>query len=392
MKKICIIFALVLVLVGCSAPKTQITVHNNSDSAVSGVWISYSELNQMLTSENGFKNEFQNVLSNLKKFKIENLYIHVRAFGDSLYNSEYFPLMQTVSGYEYDVFEYVINACKQENIKVHAWINPYRISTSSEDINTLNPQSPAYKWLTDEKAENDKNVCFSNGIYFNPAEQEVITLVINGVKEIINKYDVDGIHFDDYFYPTTDVKFDEISYNSYCQGKSNPLCLEDWRRNNVNILISGCYNAIKYINKDVVFSVSPMASIERNYNNLYADVLEWINGGYIDYIIPQIYFGFEYPDENFRFVNLLNDWKKAVKQSKVGLFIGLATYKAVPELQEDKAEWENNHDIISRQVKTCVEDEVVSGYVYFSYSSLFSMEQPFKAQRENIEKLGKANG
>lgn len=389
MKKIWIIIAVILVLVGCSTPEPQ---QNYSNSAVSGVWISYSELNQMLTSDKGFKNEFQEVLLNLKQLKIKNLYVHVRAFCDSLFESNYFPLMQTVSEYEYDVFEHIIDACKGQNIKVHAWINPYRVSTSTTDVNTLGSENPVYKWLNDENGENDRNVCISNGVYLNPAEPEVRALVIDGIKEILKKYEVDGIHFDDYFYPTTESAFDEISYKSYCEGKSNPLCLEDWRRNNVNLLISGCYSAIKYIKKDVVFSVSPMASIEHNYNNLYADVKEWISGEYIDYIIPQIYFGFEYPDEKFKFTNLVNDWKNIVNNSEVGLFIGLASYKGVPELDEDKEEWENNSDIISRQVKICTQDELIRGYVYFSYSSLFSNQEPYANQRENILKLENKNG
>jgi len=392
MKKLWIILVLVLLFCSCGTPPVSEDSGEYKDTASSGVWISYSELNNMLSSENGFENEFDKVISNLNEMKIENLYIHVRAFGDSLYKSNYFPLMKTAIGYEYDILEHIITDCKQSGIKVHAWINPYRISTSTTDVNTLGSDSPVYKWLNDDDTQNDRNVCFSNGIYLNPAEVEVQSIVIGGIKEIIEKYDVDGIHFDDYFYPTDDPLFDEASYKAYCNNKTNPLSLEDWRRNNVNSLISGCYSAIKYINKDVAFSISPMASIDNNYNKLYADVKEWIDGGYIDFIIPQLYFGFEYPDESFRFNNLLNEWKKLTKNSETGLIIGLANYKSVPELDADKEEWENNSDIISRQVKLCFQDGYVQGYVYFSYSSLFSSEEPYAKQRENILKLEINNG
>lgn len=392
MKKLWIIIAAILLLSGCATQKPKTDEINYSGTATSGVWLTYSEINGMLSSEEGFENEFSKVVLNLKEMKIQNIYVHVRAFCDSLYPSEYFPLAKAVSGYDFDVFGYIVEQCHKENIRVHAWINPYRVSTATTDIEMLPNNSPAYKWLRDEKNENDRNVCIAGGIYLNPAQPEVQSLVINGIKEILQKYSVDGIHFDDYFYPTTDPAFDEESYNTYIKGKENPLKLEEWRRCNVNLLISGCYDAIKYINKDIVFSISPTASLKQNYNNLYADVAEWINCGYMDYIIPQLYFGFEYPEDEFKFANLLKEWKNAIKDSKVGLLIGLANYKSVPQLEADKEEWENNYDIISRQVKLCNEDALVQGYVYFSYSSLFSPEEPFLKQRENILNLENKNG
>lgn len=391
MKKVLSIIILILLLAGCSTMPIKDTV-SYANTATSGVWISYSEVNSMLASENGFESEFLNVISNLRELNIQNLYIHVRAFCDSLYKSDYFPLVSYAENYQFDVFEYILKMCHQNDIKVHAWINPYRVSTASSDIETLNTQSPAYKWLKDEDTENDLNVCISDGIYLNPAETQVQKLIIDGIKEIIEKYDVDGIHFDDYFYPTTSTQFDEISYNKYCADKENPLSLEDWRRNNVNSLLSGCYSAIKYKNSDILFTVSPTASVKQNYNNLYADVKEWIKGGYIDYIIPQIYFGFNYPDDEFKFKNLLTDWKKIVKDSNVGLLIGLPSYKSIPELEEDKEEWENNYDIIARQAQICKDDNIVQGYVYFSYSSLFGEAEEYVKQRENILKLENKNG
>ena len=392
MKKIWIVIAVFLLLSGCATQKPKTNAMDYSATATSGVWLTYSEINNMLSSEKGFKNEFSDVVVNLKEMKIQNVYVHVRAFCDSLYSSDYFPFVKAASGYDFDIFSYIIEECHKENIKVHAWINPYRVSTASSDIETLDTNSPAYKWLKDSDSENDRNVCIADGIYLNPAETQVRALVINGIKEILKKYSVDGIHFDDYFYPTTEASFDEVSYNSYCEGKENPLELYEWRRCNVNLLISGCYDAIKYIDKNIVFSVSPTASIKQNYNNLYADVKEWINCGYIDYIIPQLYFGFEYPEDEFKFENLLKEWKNITKESEVGLLIGLANYKSIPQLEADKQEWENNHDIIARQVQICKADRITQGYVYFSYSSLFSVEEEYAKQRENILKLETQNG
>ena len=386
MKKV---FALVLVfLLLCGCNKFTKEKQNNTNSASSGVWLSYKEINSMLENEQDFKTEFQKVILNLKSLKIENLYFHVRAFGDSVYKSDYFPLVKNLENYNFDILEYVIEECHKNSIKLHAWINPYRISNSLSDVETLEESSPAYRWTHDQNTENDRNVCICNGIYLNPAEIEVQKLVVDGIREILKKYDVDGIHFDDYFYPTTDSDFDKSSYDIYLADNLNPLTLEEWRRNNVNTLISSSFDAIKYINKDVVFSVSPTASIDDNREKLYADVEEWVKSGYIDYIIPQLYFGFEYPDSQYRFNNLVDDWKEIVSKSEVGLLIGLANYKAIPELENDIEEWTNNDDIIARQVKICKNDNMIEGYVYFSYSSLFSEKEPFKKQRENIVLTG----
>ncbi|MBQ3817301.1 MAG: family 10 glycosylhydrolase, partial [Clostridia bacterium] len=200
--------------------------------------------------------------------------------------------------------------------------------------------------------------------------------------------DVDGIHFDDYFYPTSDTSFDEASFKKYSSFADEPLSLEDWRRANVNALISGCYTAIKFINKDIKFSISPMASLEKNYNELYADVKAWVENGCIDVIIPQLYFGFEYPESDFTFENLLVKWKDLIEpNSNVQLMIGLAPYKIGTETPADKEEWGECDDIIARQAKMCIKDQNISGYVLFSESSLFSENDLNKRQMENLLKI-----
>lgn len=379
MKKVLIILMVAVLLTGCN------TQNKTQEQFSSGVWLSYSEVNNLLTSEKGFKTEFETVVKNCKELNIQNLYIHVRPFCDSLFKSDYYPLMENAVGHDFDILEYVIKKCHAEKIKVHAWINPYRVSTATQNIDEISSNSPAYKWLKDQNSENDANVVFNNGIYLNPAENQVRQLVIDGIREIIAKYDVDGIHFDDYFYPTVNESFDNVSYLNYKSQTENPLNIADWRRMNVNSLISGCYSAIKYADEDIIFSVSPMAEIEHNYNNLFADVGEWIKKGYLDAVIPQIYFGFEYPKENFCFEKLINDWKSLAScNENVKLIIGLASYKAIPELDADKPEWTNNSDIVARQVEFCKNDEKIDGCVYFSYSSLFGEKEAYLSQRQNI--------
>ena len=381
------IVCILLLLSACERNVQKININENTTKSA-GVWLSFYEVREILASNTGITNKINEISANCKSLGISDIYLHIRSHCDAIYPSKIFPQTKEASALNFDALKTLIDGFHNKGLKVHGWINPYRIKTDSNDINTLAEGSPAKQWLTDQIPENDKNVCITDGIYLNPAELEAQKLVINGIKEVIENYDIDGIHFDDYFYPTTDESFDKSSYDSYRQTTENPLSLYDWRRTNVNSLIIGCYNAIKAIDKEIVFSISPAASIENNFNNLYADAEYWIENGIIDVIIPQLYFGFEYPDKNFQFENLLNDWISIVKaNTDVKLQIGLGVYKANTETKADKAEWTQNFDIIAKQVEICHKNKNVTGYVYYSYSSLFSDQEPFVSQRENVLKI-----
>ncbi len=366
MKRIICVLMILFLLCGCT--KIQNT-DNNTDEYISGVWLSFSELNTLIVS-NDFANRFDRVANNCKDFGITDMYVHVRAFCDVIYPSDYFPMLSALVGYDYDILEYMINSCHKRGIRIHAWINPYRVRTADDNISALNENNPAYVWLNDDNTENDGNVCICNGIYLNPASQEVRQLIINGVREILTKYSIDGIHFDDYFYPTTDENFDKQTYSDYCLKCKTPISVDDFRRANVNSLISGVYTAIKFINKDIVFSVSPSADIEKNKNQYYADISAWLDSGCVDLIIPQLYFGFDYPDDNFKFDKLFSRWCTLCDKKDVKLIIGLATYKINTDSKPDCEEWANGNDIINRQIKICRENENISGHAFFSYTSL----------------------
>ena len=393
MKRIILIFLVMLFLLsGCNnklteSDNTKENFYNMSGKASSGIWLTFSEISAMLGSQKGFENELADIVQNCTELGIENIYLHVRSHCDSIYKSKLFPLTQTAALYTYDVFEYMINAFHSAGIKVHAWINPYRVSTATADVNAIREDSPIHKWLKDADPTNDKNVCIYNGVYLNPAENEVMRLVIDGIREILIKYQVDGIHFDDYFYPTTDVLFDKASYENYLAATEKPLELDDWRRANVNALINGVYTAIKSINKDTVFSISPAASIENNYTSLYADVKFWVENGLVDSVIPQLYFGYKHNDRNFCFDKLLKDWKKLLSgNTECELIIGLAPYKIGADGGADGTEWQTDSDLIARQVKNCYDDEQVSGYALFSYSSMVNDNAENVKQRENLVK------
>lgn len=398
MKRLLIVFLIAVLLSGCNPTYMESDIENNdsynmSGNASSGIWLSFSEIATMLNSQKGFEQEVESVIYNCKNLGIENIYLHIRSHCDSIYKSAFFPLTEAASSYNYDVLEYMLTAFHSAGFKVHAWINPYRVSTATTDVNAIRTDSPIHKWLKDSDPKNDKNVCIYNGVYLNPAENEVMKLVIDGVKEIVTKYQVDGIHFDDYFYPTTDEAFDKLSYDEYVNSAEKPLELNNWRRANVNALISGVSVAIKSINDDVVFSISPAASIKNNYNNLYADVEFWIKNSLIDAVIPQLYFGYKHNDRNFRFDKLLNDWKKLISVSnECELIIGLAPYKIGTQTDSDGTEWQTDSDLIARQVKQCYEDERVSGYALFSYSAMVSDNEENIKQRENLIKYNEGIG
>lgn len=366
MKRLLCIMLVLILLAGCSTAEPNIT--QEKQNYITGVWMSYSELDAMLQKD--FKAEFSAAVQNCISMGITDIFVHTRPFCDSYYPSQYFPLRESAAVHDFDILEYMINICHKSGIKFHAWLNPYRVRTADSDISVLPDNSPAKQWLTDDSGDNNVNVSLVGGVYLNPASSEARQLILDGIREIVDGYAVDGIHFDDYFYPTVEATFDEQSYIAYCNKTQKPLSLGDWRRANVNALISGAYTAIKFKNKDIVFSVSPSASIDENYNRHYADIAAWVDNACVDYIIPQLYFGFEYPDRNFKFENLFEKWQKEVAYTETKLLIGLATYKIGTQNEPDKQEWANGKEVINRQVDICKNDSDILGHIYFSYSSM----------------------
>ncbi len=390
LKKLISVFIILIILCGCSkstvVTSSDLSKNNaeNTENQVKGVWITYNELNGILESDN-FKSEFENIANNCESFGITDMFIHTVPYHNSYYKSDYLPLCENARRYDFDILQAMIDICHSKNIKVHAWLNPYRVRTADSDTEKLNKQSPAYSWLTEKNYKNQNNVCVYEGIYLNPASSVVKKLILDVTREIINNYDVDGIHIDDYFYPTTSADFDKQSYESYKEKTKNPLSLEDFRTFNVTDLVSQMYSVIKSSDKNVVFSISPTASLRKNTEELYADVISWCQTPLADMIIPQLYFGFDYPDKDYRFDNLLKVWKNLTQTGKTKLLIGLGVYKLGTTEGPDAKEWKNGTFIIAKQVDILKKDSAVSGFVYFSYSSLFSQDSLNTAARNLIE-------
>ena len=350
-----------LLLCGCKTGEENKRIKDDNGIYHKGVWVTYTELNSMLSAD--FKSEFSNVLQTCKAKGITDIFVHVRAFCDAYYPSKLFPMAESAKAVDFDILEFMVSSAHQKNIRFHAWLNPYRVRTADNNIDNLSKESPAYKW-----GSSDNLLVTESGIYLNPASYEARMLVTDGVREILKNYAVDGIHFDDYFYPLDLAEEDRNSYDKYFKEAEIPVSIENWRRGNVNALISGVYTAIKFVNKDIIFSISPAADMEKNYNSRYADITLWGESGCVDWLIPQLYFGFNYPDSSFRFDYLLDAWKSEFENRKAKLLIGLASYKIGTETPPDSEEWEKGEEIIKRQEKICQEDKDIYGHIYFSYS------------------------
>ena len=288
-------------------------------------------------------------LDSIVKFSKENgfntILFQVRPSSDALYDSEIYPASKFVSGEcgkaadgGFDCLEYILDAAHAENIEVHAWVNPLRITTGSAaypqtDISALPESSPAVQ-------NPSYVVAYADGkLYFDAGYPDVRELVASGVQEICENYDADGIVFDDYFYPyPTDGKdFDDSA--SYAKYGSLFDDVADFRRDNINKLVELCYTTVKRVNKDIDFGVSPFGiwrngdgenggSLTRGlsaYDEIYCDALAWANGGYVDYLAPQLYWTFETSSAPFDV--LAEWWSRALDGTGVKLYINHGVYR-----------------------------------------------------------------
>lgn len=361
---IVIIFFLIDATISYAKKKDNKT--NIIDTEIRGIYISYLEyLNNFIGGSKTINQvKIDKMIDNILDKKINNIFLHVSPFSDSIYESKLFPYSYTLTGVEgknpgFDYLDYFIKVAHAKNIKVHAWINPYRISFEN-NINSISDNNPAKRLVNTSSIMIDKK-----GIYYNPASEIVKNLIIRQVEEIINKYSVDGIHFDDYFYIQDDI--DKIEYNTYLNN-GGELSLKEFRLDTTNDLIKRVYQTIKNKNKDIIFSIAPDGNINNNYLYHYADVKTWLrNNNYVDIIMPQVYYGFN--NEYSPFYKVLNDWINLCTNKSIKIVPVLASYKE-DEIDEGagigKNEWIDNHDIIERQINI-IRDNKLDGYALFRY-------------------------
>lgn len=334
-----------------------------------GVFVSYIELSNYLKGKNQKNGEIaiKEIVTNIEQLGFNMIILQVRTFSDAIYPSSIYPWSSVVSNVEgepldYDILDTFLTFCHEKNIRLFAWINPYRIR-GDEDITDLSVLNPAAAYL------NTSAVYISDGVYYNPANEKNKELIVSGVEEIIKKYDVDGILFDDYFYPTTDTDIDAEEYTEY-QDKNTNATLAEFRLKEVTDLIKRVYQLCHQY--DVLFAVSPDGNIDNNYQLHYADVKLWgSREGYVDYIMPQIYYGFY--NETKPFIDVLEEWENI--STEVYLMPVLAFYKVGTVDQFAKGgmtEWMENDDIIMREILLSRNLKRYRGFSLFRYDFLFN--------------------
>lgn len=350
------------------------------------VWISYLEFanyGRNGFTEASFKSTIDTMFDNVAAMNMNAVVVQVRPFGDAMYDSKYFPWSRYISGTQgvdpgFDPLQYMVEAAHARDLSIHAWLNPYRVTSGSTDYTKLAKDNPARVWYEDKDKSNDRNVlAFDGSLYYNPAVKEVQNLIIKGIKEIVMNYDVDGIHFDDYFYPVLGSKyktnFDAPEYEEYValreeQGKS-VYSIGDWRRYNVNTLIKNVYSSIKNIDSTVEFGISPGGFIDylSSDQGYYVDYKTWLSSdNYIDYLAPQIYWSFS--NSTFPYAKTLDRWLSFRKSDTVKMYVGIATYKAGSSLE---TEWKNDPDVLKKQVEYGRDTGLVDGYIFFRYDFFY---------------------
>ncbi|MBR5263333.1 MAG: family 10 glycosylhydrolase [Clostridia bacterium] len=350
---------------------------------VKAVWLSQYDMMSVYTA-NGKQRSAQEylplvkqVLENVAKDGYNTVIVQVRPFGDSMYPSELYPPSRYASGsygqeLTYDPFELLITEAKALGLSVHAWINPMRLMKSAE-IKQIGGDYLITQWYEDSDSKGDKIVEVDGRWYLNPAHEEVRELIADGAREICERYAVDGVHMDDYFYPTTNASFDKLSYDAY-KAEGGTLSLSKFRYENINAMVREIYAAVKSVNEDLLFGISPMGNLQQGYETLYTDVYTWCKeDGYIDYICPQIYFGLEHQTHDFK--SVYRTWKSILKNDNVTLWVGMTLGKAQSGVDNyagsGKDEWKNHKDVLKRCLEYLEDKEDCTGVVMFCYQYMY---------------------
>lgn len=362
------------------------------------VWLSQYDMadvyryNGAQRAEVSFTHLAKTIMANIKGDGYNTVIIQVRPFGDSFYPSELYPVSSFVSGAYgkediYDPFAILIELAHDVGLSVHAWINPLRLMKTDE-IGSVPAKYKIAEWYSSAKTNGKYIVPVNGRLYLNPAYEEVRGLIVDGAAEIVEKYDVDGIHMDDYFYPTSDTSFDRAAFISY----KGTLAIDDYRRDNVNRLVALIYERIKEISGDVVFGISPAGNINMTYASLYADVYKWCaNEGYIDYICPQLYFGLEH--QTHAFDKDYKIWESIVTCESVKLCVGMTLGKAKQGYDNyagtGKYEWSESDDIIKRCLEYLGENDRCTGVAVFCYQYMYdpvtsAPEALTQSERDNM--------
>ena len=326
------------------------------------------------------KKEIDSILDTMEEAGLNTVYFQVRPACDALYKSDIFPVSRALSTngkLVMDPLSYMVEQAHRRNIFVHAWVNPLRVSTGSEakpnvNVADLPDGSPV-------KEHPEWAVAYADGrLYLNPGIPEVRQLIADGVKEIVAGYDVDGVIFDDYFYPypvtlsdgTVAIFNDDDSFAQY----GGSMSRADWRRDNVNQMVKGCYDAVKSVSADVQFGVAPFGIWKnddgknggsatrgmQSYFSIYCDPVAWAEGGYVDYLAPQIYWRFT--TEVAPFAELTRWWNRVLDGTGVDLLVSHAAY--------NYDVWSSPEGEIAEQITFARSELTYRGSIFYGYDEI----------------------
>lgn len=402
------------------AAREELAVGANSDykptnyANMKAMWLSQLDLipvyydydKKAQRTEDDFAAKIDVIMKNIKDSGFNTVVVQVHPDADSMYASKLYPWSDYLNGNTnrdenqtpmkndndpatmsygntslYDLMPIMIDAAHKYELSYQAWINPMRACTVDE-MQYVNNAYPIKQWVNDKEKAATYLFQYNNRYYLNPAYEEVRNYIVDVAKEICRYYDVDGVHLDDYFYPAAMISFDKTAYDAQTQFTN----LNEFRKNNINVLVKALYDAVKAENKDMLFGISPAGNIENNMNSLSADVKTWCQvDGYIDYICPQIYFGMEHT--NFSFPSLSQRWIDMTTAESVDVVLGLTMHKVGkqdPYAGAGIKEWIDKNDVLKRSFEWVQENIAnVDGICMFSYHFLFD---PLTGERAEATK------
>lgn len=302
-----------------------------------GVWMHtiYNNVYPKLTSDE-WKEYIRKQLDEYKELGINVVLFQVRPEADAFYESEYEPWSRFLTGEQgkspdpfFDPLHFMTEECHKRCMELHAWVNPYRANANKTKNRLV--------WHHIYYEKRYMFFSYGNQLMFNPGVPESREHIVKVISDIVKRYDIDGIHMDDYFYPypIQGLKLpDNETFKRYGLNKGYELGeIDRWRRDNVNKLVSELSTTIKSIKPYVKFGISPFGIYRNkkqdasgsetnglsNYDNLYADTQLWVNSGWLDYIIPQLYWEIGHPAADY---TTLFNWWKDTKVEYVHTFIG----------------------------------------------------------------------
>lgn len=347
-----------------ATPAPTPTAEPTAAAPYRAVWVSYLEWQQVdFSTPETFSGDIAVILDNIRNLGATVVLAQVRPFGDALYPSSYYPFSHLCTGQQgrdpgYDPLALLVQAAHDRGLALEAWVNPYRIQAGL---------TPALCGASPAKLHPDWVKYTDTGAYLDPANTAVRQYIADAVGELCANYDVDGIHFDDYFYPTTDPAFDAADYAA----SGTALTQDDWRRENVNALVELCHaTARRY---GVRFGVAPVGDPEQNYALQYSDAARWLRQGTVDYLMPQLYWGQEYVkdgDTSHSLARLAGAWAALPRAAGVRLYAGLGAYRiGAGDGSDAGSEWVSGRALADQL--NLLDRLGVQGAGLYRYASLF---------------------